>query len=92
MKLEDMFYKSLDKWGMNSQLNMLAEECCELAVATLHLTRNNKDRAKAEISFAEEIADVEFMIAEMKYIFHNSLAVAKFREKKEARLEALLNE
>jgi len=48
---------------------MLAEESSELSVAAHHLNRNLKDRTLAMENLAEEIADVEFMIAELKDCF-----------------------
>jgi hypothetical protein len=70
---------------------MLAEESSELSVATLHLLRAIKDRSESWEKFAEEIADVELMIDEMKFYFPVLLAkVNLYRQVKEKRLEKLL--
>ena len=88
----ELFIKSLKLWGMESQLLMLAEEAGELCVATLHLNRNNKNKEISRENFAEEIADVEFMIAEMKYYFHGlEETILKYRIEKARRLDSLIN-
>lgn len=95
LTLKALFDKCREKWGLNSQILMLAEECSELSVASLHVLRNKhistiSESKKTLLAFAEEIADVEFMLAEMKYYFKNVLLIAKFRKEKERRLEAQL--
>jgi len=97
MNWKSLFQQSIEKWGIESQLLMLAEELDELGVATLHLLRKNRNRSEPErllnlLSFAEEIADVEFMLEEMKYHFKNEGKIAEFRKKKEKYLERLLKE
>ena len=62
----DLFDRCLKAWGLNAQLLMLAEESSELSTATLHLLRTKKANIE---NFAEEIADVELMLSEIKY-FH----------------------
>lgn len=85
---EKIFELSLRRWGKDKQLAMLAEEAGELAVAALHLIRG-RDHALEE--FAEEIADVELLIAEMKYLFPLlPELVDKFRAQKIERLEKIL--
>ena len=80
---------------MHFQLLMLVEELNELAVATLHLMRKIKnetiaDQAKTYDKFIEEIADVEFMLAEMKYYYGDDHLIAWHRKQKETRLRGLL--
>jgi len=86
-----LFEKSREKWGLRSQILMCAEEAGELAVATLHLERQVKDKSKSWESFAEEIADVEFMIAEMKHYFPRIQdKIDKYRAEKRKYLRGLL--
>ena len=66
---ELLYDKALLKWGLVSQLMMLAEESSELSVSALHMTRNLKNKEKALESLAEEIADVQLMIDEILYYF-----------------------
>jgi len=88
---EILFEKAKEKWGLRSQFIQLAEESGELGVATLHLERSIKDKVKSWESFAEEIADVEFMLAEMRYYFPwLDEKVAEFRRDKRVYLEGLL--
>jgi len=90
MNKHEMFELSLKKWGLTSQILMLVEELNELAVASLHLLRTLKDKNESLEHFAEEIADVEFMIEEMKYYFKNEQKVKLYRVMKEKKLEGLL--
>lgn len=102
MILSEIFSRSVKKWGFHSQLDMLAEECAELAVATLHLNRtvkNADDTMKMENieHFAEEIADVEFLIEEMKFYsrgwsWNLEAKIKEYRRIKEARLVGYLEE
>jgi len=90
MNKYEMFELSLKKWGITSQILMLVEELNELAVASLHLLRKLKDKEKTLEQFAEEIADVEFMIEEMKYYFKNEQKIKLYRAYKEERLKQIL--
>ena len=101
LTLKGMFDKSRELWGLDAQILMLVEELNELSVASLHLLRNLKDKEKALEHFAEEIADVQFLIDEMLYYFKKQIisatteetffeAVIRYRKQKEKRLEYLL--
>jgi hypothetical protein len=97
---KEMFDQSLKLWNLGSQLNMLAEEASELTTAALHLIRDNKDKAQSMLNLAEEIADVEFMLEEIKYYFKDRsingrpffIWVIDFRVQKQKRLQQLLKE
>lgn len=87
-----MFDKCLEKWGLLSQILMLAEESSELTQASLGLNRASKEENAID-HLAEEIADVELMIDEMKYYFRDYQLqgwVDIWREKKEIRLKERL--
>lgn len=57
--------KRVETHGVNAQLNMVKEELAELIVAISHLERNRKS---GEWDVFIELADVEFMLAQLKYI------------------------
>lgn len=96
--LNELFDESLKKWGMPSQILMIAEESSELSVASLHLLRAIKDKDESLLKFAEEMADVQFMLDEMVYYFKDTQVkgvgfldwLADFRKLKQKRLEKLL--
>jgi hypothetical protein len=93
MNEKEMFEKARQKWGVGSQVNMLAEESAELSVASLHLNRAIKDKTEAWEKFAEEVADVEIMIEEMKQYFPVLIGkVNLYRQLKLQRLSKLLKE
>lgn len=91
MKLQEKFLKALDKWGLTSQILMLAEESSELSVACLHYLRNKKNQVGFR-ELTEEIADVEIMIEEIKFYLKIDQWVQEFRAEKLNRLEQYLRE
>lgn len=61
----DLYQLALDKWGVNGQLTVAVEELSELTkeiCKTLRNIWNTND-------LAEEVADVEIMCEQLRYIF-----------------------
>ena len=78
---------------------MLAEEAIELALACFHFNRGDRNKARDSLQeLAEEIADVELLIDELKFylqslkLFDFSLAnrVEEVKKEKLKRLEEKL--
>lgn len=96
MKNKNRLYAdSINKWGIITQLGMLSEECSELAVASLHMTRTCKPEALNEL--AEEIVDAQFMIDEIREYFSDNSnlfkeMLQKYKKEKLERLNKLLYE
>lgn len=69
---EEIFQKALDKWGFNSQVKQLFEEMAELVIALNKFDRAQNDDIREGRVYAiiDEIADVELMLDQMKYIFY----------------------
>lgn len=100
--LKQMFDESREKWGLGSQIAMFVEEANEASVAAMHLMRLNKPYDESLRNFAEELADLQFMIDEMVYYFktkqitnlNGSVSFFDFmvacRKDKEKRLNQLL--
>lgn len=96
---DELYAKALMKWGDQEQILMLAEECCELGVAAHHLYRFMNDDSKLS-KVAEEIADVEIMIAQMKHALKNEFVngepfnnlIARLSDVKKQRLIKSLSE
>jgi NTP pyrophosphatase (non-canonical NTP hydrolase) len=63
-QLREIFKIALHKWGQQFQLNMVAEECCELAKAVLKY--NRKQNGSNEIQVIDEIADVYIMLGQLE--------------------------
>lgn len=64
--MRDKFKQNiLNAWGEFSQVNMLEEELLELALCLVRLYRGRSSRE----DIIEEIADVELMIEQVKFIF-----------------------
>jgi NTP pyrophosphatase (non-canonical NTP hydrolase) len=67
---------ALDKWGMNAQLDQMAEECAEFIIALNHFRRGRIN----EQQLLEEIADVSVMVQEMKVYFYEQVEVIEKRK------------
>lgn len=61
--MEERLKKIAQHYGTKSQLRQLTEECCELAVECNHSIRRG-----LTIGLIEEIADVEIMLEQIKYL------------------------
>ena len=93
MSSEHKLYKqAVDKWGRGPQIDMMIEECSELIKALCKLKRKHEpaDTGALINDICEEIADVEIMAGQMRYIFGHD-EVDSWRAEKILRLEKLLN-
>jgi NTP pyrophosphatase (non-canonical NTP hydrolase) len=61
--MDEVYRKAIDTWGETAQLDQTIEELAELIQAI-----NKYKRTKNIESMLEEIADVEIMISQMKYL------------------------
>jgi NTP pyrophosphatase (non-canonical NTP hydrolase) len=81
----ELYKRALDLWGEEAQIKMAIEECAELIVKLAKLGRNKNGSTEADV--AEEVADVEIMLSQLRLIFGNdAVELAKKRK-----LERLLN-
>lgn len=86
MTEQEVFKAALDKWG-STQVIVAVEELSELQKELCKLLRG-----EARLSnIAEEMADVEIMLAQLKIKFKNAEEVAMWREFKVSRLEGRLD-
>lgn len=75
--------KAIQKYGKSAQMVVAIEECSELQKA---LTKTLREQPNL-LNIAEEIADVEIMIEQLKLIFKNERQVEEFKKHKLMRLE-----
>ncbi|GEN74103.1 hypothetical protein [Chryseobacterium lathyri] len=71
---QEVYQMAIDKWGHVAQMEMLQEEATELAQSALKLALSarkfmRKDTAETFKNLASEMADVEIMIEQMKFMF-----------------------
>lgn len=78
--------KAVERYGKQSQLTMAMEEMSELTQA---LSKNLRGIDNVD-NIAEEIADVEIMLMQLKQIFHCGKKVNDWKLSKIARLEMRL--
>lgn len=82
---EEIYRKASDTWGQVAQLIVAIEELAELQQAITKVIRTGE----VSDNLSEEIADVEIMIAQIKFIFPD-LTVEEWKVRKMERLEKKL--
>lgn len=80
--------RAIEHYGVNSQINMLFEEMSELQKELCKHLRGQTDVKH----IAEEIADVEIMLAQIKCIFKCSCEVRNWQKQKVNRLSDRLDQ
>lgn len=85
---EDIYIGALAKWGAELQTVMVFEEMSELQK---ELSKNLRGKNNIE-NIAEEIADVEIMLEQMKILFNINEEVEEMKKYKIKRLEKRLKD
>ena len=81
----------VEKFGVNKQIIKAMEECAELIQAlSKWLLSDGNQGPEIDQHVAEEVADVEIMLYQIKYMFDNFGEVDGYCEEKLKRLEYLL--
>jgi NTP pyrophosphatase (non-canonical NTP hydrolase) len=80
----DLYKKAIMVWGVEAQLGHLIEECAELICAVRHCQRGRLH------NMAEEIADVEIMLAQARLMLGEDEAIERIKQEKLALLRAKL--
>jgi hypothetical protein len=88
--MNSIYERALDKWGIENQIKICIEELAELIQVLAKHGRKINGTSIEKI--AEEIADVELMIEQMKIAFKIYKDVEKWKDVKIKRLEGYLNE
>lgn len=81
-----LYLKAIEKWGDELQLNLLEEECLELALAVRHYQRRRTD---SPANLIEEMADVEIMLEQAKILLLIGTDKYAFRTAKRKKLKRL---
>ena len=86
LDLEKILGNAVQTWGKEAQTDMMIEEMAELTKEILN------ERRGREHNIAEEMADVQIMLAQMEIIFQNSKEVGRIFWEKVARLDRRLHD
>ena len=87
--MNDWLYDQVcDKWGIKAQLDVAIEELSELIKEICKFKRGFENREH----LAEEVADVEIMCEQLRFIFDFDDEVDNFKNLKLKRLEERLND
>ena len=90
MNLTKTCKKAVKLWGADLQLNMAIEEASELIKAVCKLKRNLN--ADTVLNVAEEVADTEIMLEQLKIMLTCRSEVESWKEYKLERLEQKIEE
>lgn len=85
--MEEVLKRAIATWGPDLQLNVAIEELSEL---TKEICKSKRGADNAD-HIAEEVADVEIMLEQIKMIFNNRKAVERHKHEKLIRLEKRVN-
>lgn len=95
----ELYREAMEKWGLELQIGVLAEECVELAKPCLKMVRQLKVNGyyndEVHRSLLEEIADVQIMLNQLYfgYLSPNDLdAIEAIKQAKLARVRLWLDE
>lgn len=86
---KEILQKAIQKWGKHAQLLMVLEEMSELQKEILKNINRSKDNLD---SIIDETADVEIMLAQLKFIYQIEEAVEKHIPQKLEKVKARLAE
>lgn len=84
---EKVYRQALYKWGSEAQITMVFEEMAELQKELCKYLRTENEDIETKSRIAEEIADVEIMLEQMKLLFKIENAVEKHKKLKIQRLK-----
>lgn len=84
---KEIYRQAIEKWGAELQIIMVFEEMAELQKELCKSFRGKENR----VEIAEEIADVEIMLGQMKLYYGIEGGVERHKKLKLQRLEERLN-
>ena len=87
MNKNELYAKAKDTYGLEAQLIVAIEECSELQKELTKYLRGKGSRK----NIAEEVADVEIMIEQIRYFFDLGISVEMVKKIKLERLEKRVN-
>lgn len=87
MRYQEIYAKTINKWGEQAQYDQTIEECAELIASLQHFARGKV----GEDAVVNELADVFLMIGQLTYMFGEEL-LSEAVEKKIAKLNLLLED
>ena len=85
MDKNQLYQKTIDKWGKEAQFDQMTEECAELIASLQHFRRGKIDQQ----AVIDEIADVTLMLGQLTWMFGPEQIEAAV-EKKLKKLDKLL--
>ena len=89
--INPIYKKAIKLWGIDSQMMMVVEEASELIKAICKLRRTGVT-AETVNGIAEEIADMEIMLEQLKIMFYLSEGVNEWKNYKIGRLSQMIEE
>lgn len=94
MTAQDKITKIASYYGFDSQCDVAVEEMAELtkAICKYKRSRTSQERENLTFELEEEIADVEIMIRQLKYLCHSNYINAEIERKLDRQLKRIEEE
>ena len=93
-ELESVYKRAVDVWGIEVQMGMMIEEAAELiqAISKYRRSYNKSDEIKQDTfnHLCEEVADVENMINQMRYMLDDKIIDMYKEEKLDRTLQKII--
>lgn len=70
---KELLRDAIRTFGTESQIQMIEEECLELALAIQRLKRDARDMDQLQFNLIDELADVTIMIQQAHLMFNEEL-------------------
>ena len=86
---DDILLTAIKKWGIESQCNMVIEECLELAMALQKLKRVKGDKDQKLFNVIDEIADVKIVHRQAEIIFEQIAGKGRIEERVDFKMNRL---
>lgn len=86
----EVYETAIKKWGEDSQIDMIVEECAELIKAIQKMRRNKSPEAHQAV--LEELADVRIMVEQAYYIFGREVCEYQYKQKIKRLIERLMQQ
>lgn len=86
-----VLYKIIAKWGRETQINKIQEECLELALVLNQMNCPTKDPKEMEDQLYDELADAKILLAQADILFDENRINERIKYKLEKVQRKYLN-
>ena len=86
---DEILQETIDTWGVDSQFEMVVEECLELALSIQKMKRLSGDKKQKYFNMVDELADVLLMSNQLRFMVDGDLLNERIEFKRNRLVERL---